>query len=76
LQGIQPLSLAFSVHCVNSCAMDVSQVLKDSANAIQAARLVTQTTADVVRQVPYAALGAAVLVGVLTGMLLKRRQRA
>ena len=55
--------------------MNMAQLLKDSANAIQAATLVKHTTSDVVRQVPYAAMGAAMVVGALAGMLWGRRQR-
>jgi ElaB/YqjD/DUF883 family membrane-anchored ribosome-binding protein len=54
--------------------MDVAQVLKDSANAIQAARMVTQTTSDVVRQIPYASMAAAVLLGAFAGIALGRRR--
>jgi len=55
--------------------MDMARLLKDSANAVQAATLVKRMSCDVVRQVPYAAIGAAVLVGALAGMLLGRRGR-
>jgi LPXTG-motif cell wall-anchored protein len=55
--------------------MDVAQLLIESANAIQAAKLVKRTSSDVVHQVPYAAMGAAVLVGALAGILLRRRRR-
>jgi ElaB/YqjD/DUF883 family membrane-anchored ribosome-binding protein len=47
--------------------VNVAQFLKDSANALQAATLVKRTSADLVRQVPYAAIGAAVLVGAVAG---------
>jgi ElaB/YqjD/DUF883 family membrane-anchored ribosome-binding protein len=55
--------------------MNMAQLLKNSANAVQAATLVKRTTSDVVRQVPYTALGAALVVGAFAGMLLGRRQR-
>jgi ElaB/YqjD/DUF883 family membrane-anchored ribosome-binding protein len=60
---------------VPSCAMNMAQLLKDSANAVQAATLVKRVSTDVVRQVPYAAIGAAMVVGALAGMLLRRRLR-
>jgi LPXTG-motif cell wall-anchored protein len=56
--------------------MNMAQLLKDSANTVQAATLVKRTASDVVRQVPYAAMGAAVLVGALAGILLRRRRRS
>jgi ElaB/YqjD/DUF883 family membrane-anchored ribosome-binding protein len=56
--------------------MNMAQLLKDSANVMQAATLVKRTSSDIVRQVPYAAIGAAVLIGAVAGMLLRRRQRA
>jgi ElaB/YqjD/DUF883 family membrane-anchored ribosome-binding protein len=56
--------------------MNVAQLLKDLANALQAATLVKRTSSDVVHRVPYAAIGAAVLVGALAGRLLGRRKRA
>jgi LPXTG-motif cell wall-anchored protein len=55
--------------------MDIAQLLVDSANVMQTAKLVKRTSSDVVRQVPYAAMGAAVLVGALAGILLRRRRR-
>jgi ElaB/YqjD/DUF883 family membrane-anchored ribosome-binding protein len=55
--------------------MNVAQLLKDSANAVQAATLVKRTSADLVRQVPYAAIGAAVLVGALAGFAYTHASR-
>jgi ElaB/YqjD/DUF883 family membrane-anchored ribosome-binding protein len=55
--------------------MDMAQLLKASANVAQAATLAKRTTADVIRQVPIAAMGAAVLLGALAGYLAGRRQR-
>jgi ElaB/YqjD/DUF883 family membrane-anchored ribosome-binding protein len=55
--------------------MNMAELLKDFANALQAATLVKRTSTDVVRQVPYAAIGAAVVVGALAGLLLRRRGR-
>jgi ElaB/YqjD/DUF883 family membrane-anchored ribosome-binding protein len=55
--------------------MNMAQLLKDSANAVQAATLVKRTSTDVVRQLPYAAIGAAMIVGALAGMLLRRHIR-
>jgi ElaB/YqjD/DUF883 family membrane-anchored ribosome-binding protein len=54
--------------------MNMAQLLKDFANALQAATLVKRTSSDVVRQVPYAAIGAAVILGALAGVFLRRRQ--
>ncbi len=53
----------------------MAQLLKASANVAQAATLAKRTTADVIRQVPIAAMGAAVLLGALAGYLAGRRQR-
>jgi ElaB/YqjD/DUF883 family membrane-anchored ribosome-binding protein len=55
--------------------MNVAQLLKYFANAMQTATLVKRTSSDVVRQAPYAAIAAAVIVGALAGVFLRRRQR-
>jgi ElaB/YqjD/DUF883 family membrane-anchored ribosome-binding protein len=56
--------------------MNMAQLLKTFANAAQVATLVKRSASDVVRQVPYAAMGAAVLIGALAGIWVGRRHRS
>jgi ElaB/YqjD/DUF883 family membrane-anchored ribosome-binding protein len=56
--------------------MNMGQLLKASANAVQAAILVKRTTSDVVRSAPYASMAAVLLVAACAGFLLGRRLRS
>ena len=55
--------------------MSVAALLKGTANTFMAATLVKRVVVDVVRDVPYPAMGAAALLGALLGASLARRQR-
>ena len=54
-------------------AMNLGTLLRTSANGYMAATLATRVTGDVVRRLPYPAVGLAALVGALAGAVLNRR---
>jgi ElaB/YqjD/DUF883 family membrane-anchored ribosome-binding protein len=56
--------------------MNMAQLLKTTANAARAATVVKGAASDIVRQMPYSAMGAAMLLGALAGILVGRRQRS
>ena len=55
--------------------MDVATLLQDSANVFMAATMAKRVGNDLVRQLPYPAIGAAALLGVLAGVMISRRRR-
>jgi uncharacterized protein (TIGR03382 family) len=55
---------------------NIATLLKDSANGYMAATLAKRVSADVVRRLPYPAMGAAALVGLLAGVMFTRRRQS
>jgi ElaB/YqjD/DUF883 family membrane-anchored ribosome-binding protein len=56
--------------------MNIATLLKDSANGYMAASMAKRVSTDVVRQLPYQAMGAAALIGVLAGVMFTRRRQS
>ncbi len=56
--------------------MNLGTLLRNSANGYMAARMAKQVSTDLVRRLPYAAIGAAVVLEALTGVMLNRRSRS
>jgi len=54
--------------------MDVATLLQNSANGYMAARMATYVSTDLVRRLPYPAVGAALILGALAGVMLSRRR--
>jgi ElaB/YqjD/DUF883 family membrane-anchored ribosome-binding protein len=55
--------------------MNIATLLKDSANGYMAAAMAKRVSTDVVRQLPYPAMGAAAILGVLAGVMISRRRQ-
>jgi ElaB/YqjD/DUF883 family membrane-anchored ribosome-binding protein len=58
-----------------STLMDMATPLRNSANGYMAATLVKRVSTDVVRRVPYPAIGIAVILGAVAGVMLNRRRQ-
>jgi ElaB/YqjD/DUF883 family membrane-anchored ribosome-binding protein len=56
--------------------MDVGTLLQDSANGYMVAAMAKRVGSDLVRQVPYSAIGAAAVLGMLMGVMINRRRRS
>jgi len=56
--------------------MKLGTLLQNSANGYMAARMAKQVSTDLVRRLPYTAIGAAVILGALAGVMLNRRRRS
>jgi len=56
--------------------MNIATLLKDSANGYMAATMAKRVSTDVVRRLPYPAMGAAALIGVLAGVMFARRRQS
>ena len=56
--------------------MNLGTFLQKSANGYMAARMVKQVSTDLVRRMPYSAIGAAVILGTIAGVMLSRRHRS
>jgi ElaB/YqjD/DUF883 family membrane-anchored ribosome-binding protein len=55
--------------------MNIATLLKDSANGYMAAAMAKRVSTDVIRQLPYPAIGAAAILGVLAGVMISRRRQ-
>lgn len=55
--------------------MNLSTLLQNSANGYMAATVAKRISSDVVRQLPYPAIGTAAVLGVLAGVMISRRRR-
>ncbi len=55
--------------------MNLATLLRNSANGYMAASMAKRVSTDVVRQLPYPAVGAAALLGVLAGVMITRRRQ-
>lgn len=60
---------------IDTWHMDLATLLRDSANSYMAATMAKRVSSDVVRQLPYPAMGAAAVLGVLAGVMISRRRR-
>jgi ElaB/YqjD/DUF883 family membrane-anchored ribosome-binding protein len=60
---------------IDTWRMDLATLLHDSANGYMAATMAKRVSSDVVRQLPYPAIGAAAVLGVLAGVMISRRRR-
>lgn len=58
----------------NRC-MNIATFLQNSANGYMAASMAKRVSTDVVRQLPYPAMGAAAILGVLAGVMISRRRQ-
>jgi ElaB/YqjD/DUF883 family membrane-anchored ribosome-binding protein len=56
--------------------MDIATLLQTSANGFMAATMAKRVSTDVVRQLPYPAMGAAAILGVVAGVMLSRRRQS
>jgi ElaB/YqjD/DUF883 family membrane-anchored ribosome-binding protein len=56
-------------------SMNIATFLQNSANGYMAATMAKRVSTDVVRQLPYPAMGAAALLGVLAGVMIARRRQ-
>ena len=54
--------------------MNIATLLQNSANGFMAATVAKRVSTDVVRQLPYPAMGAAAILGVIAGVMISRRQ--
>ena len=54
--------------------MNLATLLQNSANGYMAATIAKRVSTDVVRQVPYPAIGLAVILGAFAGVMLTRRR--
>ena len=55
--------------------MNIGTLLQNSANGYMAATMAKRVSNDVVRQLPYPAIGTAAVLGVLAGVMISRRRR-
>ena len=55
--------------------MNIATFLQNSANGFMAASMAKRVSTDVVRQLPYPAMGAAAILGVLAGVMISRRRQ-
>jgi ElaB/YqjD/DUF883 family membrane-anchored ribosome-binding protein len=53
--------------------MNIATLLQNSANGFMAATVAKRVSTDVVRQLPYPAMGAAAILGVIAGVMISRR---
>jgi hypothetical protein len=56
--------------------VSIATLLKGSADTFMAATLVKRVVSDVVRKIPYPAMGAAALIGAALGVAFSRRREA
>ena len=55
--------------------MNIATFLQNSANGFMAATMAKRVSTDVVRRLPYPAMGAAAILGVLAGVMISRRRQ-
>jgi ElaB/YqjD/DUF883 family membrane-anchored ribosome-binding protein len=55
--------------------MNIATLLQNSANGYMAARMAKRVSTDVLRRLPYPAMGAAAIIGALAGFALTRRRQ-
>ena len=55
--------------------MNIATFLQNSANGYMAASMAKRVSTDVVRRLPYPAMGAAAVLGVLAGVMISRRRQ-
>lgn len=55
--------------------MNIATLLQNSANGYMAATIAKRVSSDVVRQVPYPAIGLAAILGAFAGVMLSRRRQ-
>lgn len=53
--------------------MNIATLLRNSANGYMAATLAKRVSTDVIRQLPYPAMGVAAILGVIAGVMISRR---
>jgi ElaB/YqjD/DUF883 family membrane-anchored ribosome-binding protein len=54
--------------------MNMETLLRNAANGYMAATMATRVSTDVVRRVPYPAIGLAAILGAFAGVMMNRRR--